>query len=321
MRRTRSPLLRGTPGKILGVMAFAVLLAFMGCPTASEDDDYVPVTGIKEVPDTGKAGVELNLNTAVIAPENRTSTAAIEWSIKVAGSTGITRITNNKATPTDVGKLVLTATITDGLAEGEPYIQDFDIVISAADFTAVTKITYTPPDPLYLGAELDLTGVTVEPANATNKNILWTVASAGGTNVSNQDLEDGKATPSVAGKLVLTATIANGKAYGDPYGLPYTENFEVSVIQHVPVTGITAPVQWIVGKPFDLSTVKVEPENATFQEIGWAVADEGGTGVSTITEGTFTPSAEGDLVLTGTVAKGTTPGTGEIGRASCRERV
>jgi hypothetical protein len=62
---------------------------------------------------------------------------------------------------------------------------------------------------------------------------------------------------------VLTATITDGLAKG----FPYIKDFVIPVTQYVPVSSITEVVQWVVGKEFDLSTLKVEPENATFKDI------------------------------------------------------
>ena len=60
------------------------------------------------------------------------------------------------------------------------------------------NITGTPT----AGTEVDLTVATVNPTDATNKTIVWTVNNAGTTGVNTANL-------ATAGTLVLTATITN----------------------------------------------------------------------------------------------------------------
>jgi hypothetical protein len=53
----------------------------------------------------------------------------------------------------------------------------------------------------------------------------------------------------------------------------------------------------------------VEPADATYTAIEWAVKNAGGTGVTGIVDGKFTPTGTGDLVLTATIADGSAIGT------------
>jgi hypothetical protein len=59
---------------------------------------------------------------------------------------------------------------------------------------------------------VNLSSAAVHPDNATYKTIVWTVKEAGTTGVTNADLADKRFTPTGAGNLVLTATIAGGGA-------------------------------------------------------------------------------------------------------------
>jgi hypothetical protein len=94
-------------------------------------------------------------------------------------------------------------------------------------FTAVGGINGVPGHGL-IGKEIDLSAatVTVTPNDATNKTIVWSVKNAGGTGVTTADLADGEVTPTAAGTLTLTATVANGKTNGTE---DYTEDFDIEI--------------------------------------------------------------------------------------------
>jgi uncharacterized repeat protein (TIGR02543 family) len=90
-------------------------------------------------------------------------------------------------------------------------IIDADLTLYArwVTFRAVTEISGVTIAAVQ-GSDTVLTG-TVLPANATNKNIIWTVKSGSAT-VSGNSL-----TASASGTVVITATITNGKTPGENY--------------------------------------------------------------------------------------------------------
>lgn len=95
---------------------------------------FVAVTSIDNVPSTAYVNVELNLSSAAVHPDEATHKDII-WTVKDAGGTGLTNdgIVDNKFTPASAGTLELTATITDGLAEGEDFTCNFTITVNAVD--------------------------------------------------------------------------------------------------------------------------------------------------------------------------------------------
>ena len=92
--------------------------------------------------------------------------------------------------------------------------------LSGENFVAVSSITNVATTAT-VGTPLTLTG-TVNPSNATNKNIKWSVANAGttGANVTNNIL-----TAAAAGTVKVRATIEEGAAEG----INYTEEFDITV--------------------------------------------------------------------------------------------
>jgi uncharacterized repeat protein (TIGR02543 family) len=82
------------------------------------------VTGISGVPTGGTRGYAVDLSRARVEPPTATK-QDIEWTIKDAGTTGVTAIAEGKFTPTATGTLMLTATI----ADGDPFTHDYTITI------------------------------------------------------------------------------------------------------------------------------------------------------------------------------------------------
>jgi hypothetical protein len=297
-------------GRVFVTLATALALAALaGCPMEPDTEDFIPVTGIAGVPEAAYTGTSLKavLDAAAVEPQGATKTAIV-WSVKTAGSTGVT--IDNNFTPAATGTMILTATVVDGKAEGSNFTKDFTIQVSAEyKFVAVENITGVATGGK-AGVELTLGG-NVFPTGATHTTIIWTVKDAGGTGVTAEDLTDGKVTPTAGGTLTLTARVANGAAEGTDF----TKEFAIPITPpdaFVPVTDIGGvPAAGRAGVELDLSDASVSPGNATHKTIAWAVTDAGGTGVATedLADGKATPAAEGTLKLTARVANGTAEGT------------
>ena len=78
----------------------------------------------------------------------------------------------------------------------------------------VTGITGVP-DSMVVGDELELTG-TVAPANATNRDIVWSTTTSGAS------IEAGVLTTTRSGPVVVTATIVGGNADGTDFVQEFT---------------------------------------------------------------------------------------------------
>jgi hypothetical protein len=274
----------------------------------SESGVYVPVTNIAGVPDRGMAEVPVDLSGATVAPGTATY-KDISWVVKEAGGTGVTNAmvaAGSSFTPAAAGTLVLTARILSGQEEGGPYVQDFTIEIDPP-FVPVSGINGMPATRnAVVGVQIDLnTGLSVAPPDATNRDIEWSVKSAGNTGLTTADVAGGIFVPTAAGTAILTATILNGKAEGENF----TKDITITIIK--PVTGISGvPVRGTRGQATSLAGVTVTPADATNRTIAWTVKSGGeATGVAAIAGNSFTPSGTGILVLTVTIANGSAIGT------------
>jgi hypothetical protein len=282
----------------------------------------VPVTNITGVPATATVGTPLNLTSVgVIVPANATN-RSINWSMKDAGTTGGSietafgyidgvSVTTTTFNATSAGTAVITATVTNGTAVGTNYTQDFTITVSLP-FVAVTNITGVQAT-ADVGMLLWLTR-TIVPENATNKDIDWSVKTAGTTGGSIRTIDvwiDGVLTPmdifepTAAGTAVITATISGGSAPG----IAYTQDFTITVsLPFVGVTNITGvPTTAVAGTPLALSGT-VTPADATNSTIIWSVANAGTTG-ATISGSTLNTTAAGTVTVTATVVNGATVST------------
>ena len=181
------------------------------------EEAFVAVTGITGVPSAATARTDLTL-TGTVQPANATN-QTIVWSIKEDEGTEAELFGDTLKT-WGSGTVTVTATIKDGVALGTDYTQDFTITVSPA-FVAVTGITEVPTTAA-VEADLTLTG-TVQPANATNQTIVWSVKDDGGTGAA---ISGNTFSASAPGTVTVTATIANGVALGTDY----TQDFIITVI-------------------------------------------------------------------------------------------
>jgi len=89
---------------------------------------FIPVTGITGVPTEATIGTPLEL-TGTVEPEDATN-QTIVWSVQSAGTTGAT-ISGNMLNTTDIGTVIVMATIANGKAIDTNYTQPFTITVSA----------------------------------------------------------------------------------------------------------------------------------------------------------------------------------------------
>ncbi|MDR2566702.1 MAG: Ig-like domain-containing protein [Bifidobacteriaceae bacterium] len=165
-------------------------------------------------------------------------------------------------------------------------------------FVPVAGITGVP-DTATVGTPLTLSG-TVEPANATNTAVAWSVKQAGstGATISGDTLET-----TAPGVLVVTATISGGAAQS----ADYAQDFTITVVAGAPapsaekdVVSVGSPPGAVIG--VDTITGNV-PHGTTSLTIDLAVSAGatwrlcGDVGcASEIADKTLSPLAEGDNV-------------------------
>ncbi len=263
---------------------------------------FVGVTEMSGAPTTATAGTDLTL-TATVTPADATN-QTIVWSVKSAGTTGAT-ITGNTLSTTGAGTVTVTATITDGTASGTAYTKDFTITVNEAP-PVIIPVGHISGVPTTATAGSNLTlGGSINPVNATNQSIVWTVKSAGTTGAM---IAGNTLSTTGAGTVTVTATITDGVASGTAY----TEDFTITVNEVPPVIIAVGQINGVpttatAGSNLTLSGT-ISPANATNQSIVWTVKSAGATG-ATITGNTLSTTGAGTLIITATITNGVSTGT------------
>ena len=215
---------------------------------------YVPVTKVEIM---GISGV-LNLKkgdthtfAAKVYPEDATDKTII-WS--VSDEKVITVDQNGKVTAVGGGKAKVTVTSKN---EGKTAECEVSVVVPVKD----VLLSKTSAE-LTEGDELELT-ITVNPSDATNKNVTWSSSDETVAKVMN-----GKVTALKPGSAKITVTTEDGGKKA--------ECAVTVVAKTYPVTGVTldkASVELAEGDELQL-VATVTPSNATNKNVTWSSSDE-----------------------------------------------
>ena len=213
---------------------------------------FIPVTNISLATTTVASGANINLG-ATITPSNATNAlfrnAAnvltdipnISWEI-IEQTTSGASIT--AGVPVDsggvgeypggvlsvpvgeTGRVVVEATVRNGLAENVNFVQRF--TINVIGFLPVTNITNVP-DLGFEGIPLQLRG-TVEPASASYRNIEWSIMPGEINNTAGARLDTatGILLAQWPGTVRVKATVENGRMSGTTLG-PYEHVFSIRI--------------------------------------------------------------------------------------------
>ena len=176
-------------------------------------------------------------------------------------------------------------------------------------FVAVTNITSVFVLTIQAGGSIPLDG-TVEPGTATNKTIVWSLASAGTTGAS---LTGNMLSVPNAGTVKVTATVVNGLTESSNY----TKDFDIVVSeeegnQFTAVTDIngTFALNGVSGTPITLGGTALPNEATNKAPINWSETNRASTISSVVIDGnTLTVIGSGNVTVTGTIANGAAEGT------------
>ena len=252
----------------------------------------VAVTGISLGQSSAeiKMGDVLQLN-ATVAPSNATN-KTVTWSssnnsVATVSSSGLVSAkaegTAKITAKTEDGGKTATVTITVKKADGGS--------------VSVTGVSLDKSSISLKVGESETLKATVSPANATNKGLTWTSSMSSVATVTS----DGVVTAKAAGTATITVkTDDGGKTAtcnvtvtynGDPGG-------EISVSQ-VTISPTTANMTVGDTKQF---SVKIDPANATNQEVSWSSSEPSVASVDS--KGMVTAKAEGKATITVTAKDG-----------------
>ena len=233
----------------------------------------------------GEAGDTLS---AVVAPANATNKAVI-W--KSSDET-VAIVVNGVVTPVGVGTAIITVTTTDGSYTASSLVSVVAPIPPVVNVTGV-KLDHGTLD-LTAGEADALLKATIEPANATDSDVIWSSSDETIATVVN-----GVVTPVGVGTAIITVTTKDGN---------YTATSSVNVVAPtapaVVVTGVTldqADLNLTAGGTDATLNAAVEPVNATNKGISWSSSDET---VAKVVYGVITPVSVGTAIITVTTKDG-----------------
>jgi uncharacterized protein (TIGR02145 family) len=258
-------------------LVFAATL--FSCEDKGTETGNIAVTGITVAPQsyTLAIGGEVTL-TATIAPEDATN-KDMTWETSDAT---IATVEAGVVTGIAAGEASITVTSTEGGHEATCAItvneEGVDVILPETIELSKESIK------LQVGGEPFTLTYTINPDNATNKEVIWESNDPKIAEVS----QDGVVTPVAGGDTYITVTTVDGG-----------KNDICQVVVEVPVEGVSwllSPIQTVVDEPFDLTgMVSITPENATNKNFTITSADP-----STVSlEGNvMTAHKPGDVILT-----------------------
>ncbi|MEK4351436.1 S-layer homology domain-containing protein [Paenibacillus sp. FSL R5-0475] len=208
--------------------------------------------------------------------------------LKVSGS-GDVRTLEITPAKNAYGNSVITVTVNDGTISS---LYTFNVQVNDVGDVLVTGVTLNKTSlSLTEGEAGDTLNAVIEPANATNKTVIWSSSDATVATVVN-----GVVTPVGVGTATITATTTDGS---------YTATSTVTVSAPiVNVTGVKLDQEMLdltAGEADALLKATIEPANATDTDVIWSSSDET---VATVVDGVVTPVGEGIAIITVTTKDG-----------------
>ena len=269
------------------VMASALLLCFSSCKE-KENDVLVASIELEEENISVVVGQTQTLAYEIL-PENATNQNVIWESSDDAIATVSQEGVVSGIAP---GTATITVTTEEG---GKTDNCEVEVVEDAIKVTGVT-VNFTSRS-IKVGETTEIEA-TVEPADATNKNVTWSTSDE-----SVATVEDGVITGVAAGNATITVTTEDGG---------FTADCEVTVTS-IAVEDISLNLDNTslkIGATVEL-VATVLPEDATNKEVEWSSDN---TAVATVDNGIVTGLSEGTAVIKATTVDGNMS-------ASCTVRV
>ncbi|WP_449603114.1 S-layer homology domain-containing protein [Paenibacillus sp. Marseille-Q9583] len=230
----------------------------------------------------GEAGATLK---ATIEPANATN-KTVTWS---SSDVTVVTVVNGVVTPVGVGTATITATTTDG------------------SYTATSTVTVSAPVVNVTGVKLDqetldltagdadaLLKATIEPANATDTDVIWS-----SSDETVATVVDGVVTPVGEGIAIITVTTKDGS-----FKASTTVNVAAPKPPIVMVTGVNLDqptLDLTAGEGDKTLQATVAPADATNKGVIWSSSDET---VAKVVYGVVTPVGVGKAIITVTTKDG-----------------
>lgn len=243
-------------------------------------------------------------------PTNATN-KSVTWSASPDGIVSITDSGNGAATVAAVAAGETTLSVT---SQASSALTDTCRITVTPVYAENVTISPDVTETLYLDGSSHAFTATVSPANATNRNVTWSLTDVSGTLVQNGDVSisggatDNPVTVSTknaasAGSVKLTATAAGGDPQGGQPSGELTLDFALPNVSGLALNAETLDIDLNVAAYGELEA-QVSPSNAQYSAVTWSVEPP----IASIsydgdkqTKVTITPSKGGTATVTASV--------------------
>ena len=249
------------------------LLAFVSCET--DTPEHVAVQGVSlNATSMQLTEGESAILVATVSPVDAENKNVI-W---ITSNLSIASVTDGKVTALKAGKATITVKTDDG---GKTASCEVTVTpkVYPVESVSLDKSSAT----LIEGEELTLKA-TVNPENASNKNVTWTSSDSSVASVA-----DGKVTALKAGKATITVKTDDG---GKTASCEVTVTPKVYPVESVSLDKSSATL--IEGEELTLKAT-VNPENASNKNVTWTSSD---SSVASVADGKVTALKAGKATIT-----------------------
>ena len=265
--------------KIACLLTSILLLFVSGC--AEKEVEAIAVSAIT----LDAASMELvegesQSLTATISPSNANN-QKILWT---SSNTSVASVKDGVVTAVKAGKAIITAKSDDGGKTATCEVIVNSRIISVVGVT-LNKTSYEMTE----GDEFALIA-TVNPSNATNKNVTWM-----SSNTSVATVTNGKVTALKTGSVTITVTTEDG---GKSANCAITVKEKVYAVTNVTLDKTS--YEMTEGEEFTL-TATVNPSNASNTNVFWKSSN---TSIATVSNGKVTALNAGHTTITVTTEDG-----------------
>jgi len=252
-------------------------------PTNMPDTpNIIHVTGVSlNKPSTSIEVDAIETLTATITPSNATN-QSVTWTSSNASVATVSE--GGVIVGVSPGKATITVTTVDGNKTAACTV--------TVNSIPVTGVSLNKTSTYLVAGGTETLFASIEPHNATNKNVTWSSSNTAAATVS----PDGVVTAVAAGTAVITVTTADGAK---------TASCIVTVSTYaVSVTGVTLnkSTTSIVFSSTEILTATITPYNATYQAVTWSSSNPAVAVVSA--GGEVTAKNVGSATITVTTADG-----------------
>ena len=215
--------------------------------------------------------------TATITPSNATN-KNVTWK---SSNTSVAKVSNGVVTALKAGSTTITVTTEDGAKTAT-----CQVTVNAKVYPVTSVSLSKSSTTLTEGGTITLTA-TINPSNATNKNVTWSSSNSSVASVSN-----GVVTALKAGTATITVTTEDGGK---------TAKCNVTVIAKVTSVSLDKTNIELTEGDVTTLTATIKPDNATNKNVTWSSSN---SSIASVSNGKVTALAPGSATITVTTEDG-----------------